>query len=604
MSNAGVYTLISNDGKQDRLLMATDLLSKRLKDITDARMRDGATDPSPTLPDVERTHVMFMNAHFKPFCAMGFEYTKVKATSGSPQLGSDIQFSIPQYGDFFHDMCLHVKLKQPTMTATASSDSDKPLMRWASYPGERLCSRVQFEVSGNPLDEYTSVSTNLHRELEVPSFKRDAWDRCMGQEVPESGFLDQPNWARSGVAPSAISHRSLVKTVSGNQTPTGQKSQSVSGDLELFIPMLLWFSRDSRLSIPSVAIPYGQRFINIKLAEQNELVGLVPRGASTFASPGGTLDTSSNLIRTIELYVNNIFVMSEIHDLFIKRVGFTLIRAHREHIATLNTNSNEILLNSLKWPTESLAIGCKLSDYVSSDSTLRATHLDKWNKFSKITKTTRQDTGFNTKQARSLTQSAGDAAAMAISGAGALTGPTGTDFVNEVSVGDTLVVVTAAGTFYFDVAAVGSATTLTVTSGLTAVTAASVTSFSLLKSTPRTMTVDVPTRLIDSVSIVAHGTNLYNDFPQQFFNSYLPYQYGGTQIQAPEDSGVMFVTFSLYPGTYQPSGHINISRSREFYFKYSSSVIDSNNLTQLNVSARAINFLVVSDGSAVLRYST
>jgi hypothetical protein len=223
MSNAGIFTLISNDGKQDSLLMATQLLSSRLDAITKQRKKMGEVDPTPMLVDIEKTHVLFMSAQFKPFAAIGFEYSKVSINSGQASLGGHVQFSIPQFGDFFHDIVLHVKLSQPTLSATASGASDQPAMRWCSYPGERLCKRVQMQVNGNSLDEYANYTYNLKRELQVGPHKALSWNRCMGQEIPESGFLDQPNWAASGVAPSALTHRSLVQTVSGNQTPTGQK---------------------------------------------------------------------------------------------------------------------------------------------------------------------------------------------------------------------------------------------------------------------------------------------------------------------------------------------------------------------------------------------
>ena len=64
------------------------------------------------------------------------------------------------------------------------------------------------------------------------------------------------------------------------------------------------------------------------------------------------------------------------------------------------------------------------------------------------------------------------------------------------------------------------------------------------------------------------------------------------------------INFALYPGTYQPSGHINISRAREFMLRYTSSFISASNVVQLLITAIAINFLLISDGSANLRYST
>ena len=67
MSAAGIYQLLTNDGKQDQMLMATELLNKRLREIKRLRCKHPAIhDPTPTLIDIERTHILYMNAHFKP----------------------------------------------------------------------------------------------------------------------------------------------------------------------------------------------------------------------------------------------------------------------------------------------------------------------------------------------------------------------------------------------------------------------------------------------------------------------------------------------------------------------------------------------------------
>ena len=105
MSTGGIFNLITNDGKQDRMLMASELLSQRLAEIKASRAN--MDNPNPTLSDIERTHILFMNAHFKPFAAMAYEYNKVVANN--PTLGSKVQFSIPQFGDFFSDMVVYVK---------------------------------------------------------------------------------------------------------------------------------------------------------------------------------------------------------------------------------------------------------------------------------------------------------------------------------------------------------------------------------------------------------------------------------------------------------------------------------------------------------------
>jgi hypothetical protein len=362
------------------------------------------------------------------------------------------------------------------------------------------------------------------------------------------------------------------------------------------------FNEDPRLSVPSVAIPFGQRYIEIDLAEQTELVNYYPRGAGTWASPGGAVAASASPVRTIELYINNIFVNPDVHDVFIKRIGFTLIRVHRQQIVSCNTATGSALLQQLKWPIESLTIGMKLKDYNSADATLRATHLDKWHAFTQVNNTSRADAGFNSLKVLTMTQ--GTIASATLSAAGVLTG-VATAFDTEVAVGDSIIVSTSAASFTYSVAIVTSATVIQFSAELcTARTATEIVSIGLLKATPRTSTIAVKVPLVNTISIKVHGTSYYTDFPVAFFNAYIPYHYGGTNISSPSDSGLMFIPFCLYPGSYQPSGHLNLSRAREFYLEWASSVISSSVEGLFHVSASAINFLLISDGSAVLRYST
>ena len=597
MATGGIFTIITNDGKQDRMLMATALLHERLRRISAAKGGD-----MPSLLDIEKTHVLFTNAHFKPFAAIGFEYNRVRASAGSVKLGSKVQFSIPQFGDFFHDIACHVVLTQPTLTSTAgTASSNQPLMRWCNFPGERLLARVQQEVNGNPLDEYTYHATNMHREFRVAPNKLLSWKRCVGQEVAEKGWVKQPNGSGSGVASNDVKHRVQANVDTGDQTPTGQKV----GNLELFIPLLFWYNKDVRLAVPSVAIPYGQRFINLELASADDLVGLVPRGSGTYAAPNGSLSEPDV---TIELYINNIFVNPEIHKIYIKRIGFSLIRVHRQQIYHASKASDEVLLSQMKWPIEYLYVGMKVRDYHSSSTqATKYEHLDKWNMFSSVSDET-YSTNENAASNSVLTEADGivtlGVAAPSAGGVSALTG-TATLQV-DVNVGDTLLI---NGVYYVvETGAVLGAAVTGVSVYATALVAVdtAVAAAALLVVAARNLSVvsQKCTPTMKTLSVKAHGITLYDDFQSKFFNSYTTYHFGGPNINAPEDCGLLFVPFCLYPGTYQPSGHINVSRAREFYINYTSDEINSSNEGTLVVIASAINFLLISDGSAVLRYST
>jgi hypothetical protein len=163
---------------------------------------------------------------------------------------------------FFHDIAAHVIMAQPTVTSTATYVDDAPAMRWCSFPGERLFQRVQQEVNGNPLDEYSFHAVNFHREYRVAPNKLAGWNRCVGQDDAVNGYVRQADWANNGVNINSIAGTSVttaggtaaltaegrvrVAVETGNQCPTSQKSTS----LELFIPLLFWYNKDVRLAVP------------------------------------------------------------------------------------------------------------------------------------------------------------------------------------------------------------------------------------------------------------------------------------------------------------------------------------------------------------------
>ncbi len=286
MSAGGVFKLIANDGKADRMIMATELLNQRIKDIMCMRTQQGFPDVTPTLRDIEATHILFVNAHFKPFCAIGFEYNKCRTNSGVPQFGSTVQFSIPQFGDFFSDMVAHTMLSPaqatlgsiPTFgtgsgqvqpitltnlsfnaTSQVSGAIDTPVagtytkytqefvdstgnvlttgtparnyVRYAEYVGERLFKQVAFEVNGNPLDQYTAEAMFYHRKFKLAPNKVVGWKRLVGQEVPVEAYSDlltfAPYGSTQGAGPWNSANLNLIN-VAGSAAPGAPVSPAVS----------------------------------------------------------------------------------------------------------------------------------------------------------------------------------------------------------------------------------------------------------------------------------------------------------------------------------------------------------------------------------------
>ena len=119
MSTGGLFKLLTNDGIQDKLLMATGYLSERLKLIERINCQNEAKSSKnsylkldrswvPTVNMISKTHTIFTNGSFKPFVACGFEYNKLNEAA---RFGTSTKFTMNQFGDFINDCILHVKFQ-------------------------------------------------------------------------------------------------------------------------------------------------------------------------------------------------------------------------------------------------------------------------------------------------------------------------------------------------------------------------------------------------------------------------------------------------------------------------------------------------------------
>jgi hypothetical protein len=228
------------------------------------------------------------------------------------------------------------------------------------------------------------------------------------------------------------------------------------------------------------------------------------------------------------------------HDIYIKRIGFSLIRVYRFQSNREAVATDNVLLSQLKWPIETMFIGLRPVQNISSSNIFQ------WRDWHNLNLLTEQ-----------IIQQSATATA-------------------EVVIDDT--VPFNAGTGKTKVANSSQA-------------------FNHINY-PQ------PTQVIQTLQLQAHGINIYQQYAFNFYRDYQSYIYGGVNIITPQDTGAMMMNFCLYPGTYQPSGHINVSRAREFYLQFTSTYCGSGTQCDLLVLAIALNFLLISDGSAVLRYST
>lgn len=589
MSTGGIFKLITNVGVQDKLLMASEYLDERLRKIYEKNIKNKDDvgkamknlselnlDLSfiPDVNEIEKSHVTFVNSSYKPFIASGFEYNKVQST-GLVNFGSDIHFNIPQFGEFFNDMVVHIRLNN--LSAVDSRDR----VRYAALLGHKLLPKVSFKINGNPLDTYTTDDYNAYYQFHVPSHKKTGWLRNIGQELPVLGHITSD--------PTYDFQREYKWFGMGNQT-----FKQSHGVVDLWIPIIFWF-KELRNSVPNLIIPHGQTELSVTLANVVDIVG--------FADYGGGGAYKNPTIDICELYVNNIYLHKGIYDIFIKKFGFSLIRTHGHHKASITKSEGSVLLNNLRWPIETLYIAFRprenlsLSQYWQKSSVLALNNV----KVPVIAKNTATVTSgsvtASTTNTASLLQSSGPALSLTDDVYNGydfvITGGRGYNSNNDLQ------------NRYIVSDYVGGTTTVTITGVWNGDTPDTTTTFDLF--TPE-LAINVAkfyteTPSVNKLELRAHDIIIYRETIESFYNSYLPLRYG-KMMNTPQDPGWYMMNFNFYTGEHQPSGHVNVSRAREFYLRYTSTFISQSNRTDLIVLADALNFLLVKDGSAILRYAT
>jgi hypothetical protein len=501
MSQAGPFHILTLDDRYDKYFTASEFLHKRLYDIAIERKARGG---KPSITDIEQTHIFYMHGIYRPFVAVACEYMHVKHSGGNNVLGSGgniIEFKFPNYGHFTSDIVFHVKFADVGSVSQINNVSNtNPRYYFTNYPGIRLFRRVSFCSSEYTIDDYTSDDVNFINKFEIGADQRVGWDRSMGQQE-----------LRCAEYSSIQGHTGVFFYKEGMQS-----ANLFHGGNHLWIPGHFWFCKDASQALLNGFLPNSQRIIKVELAALNEIIQSCDRDGNSIPLPINKLNMQ------IELYVNNIWINSEVYDVLSAHVGFSLIRVHRRQVKILNSAQNLVLMDQLKYPTEFMYIGIR--DLANAKSFLH------WNLFG-----------------RALVRSDNNR----------LLAPAMHWNIN---------------------------------------------SWELVCRAATEVTTLEP--IVESITITAHGIDLYPPLPVSFFNSYLPQRFfHNTGIVCADDSSAMLISFCLYPGMFNPSGYYNLSTARELYICYSSTKINPFTPAELIVSVSSPNFLIRNGDKCELRYA-
>lgn len=521
MSRGGPFTHITNQGIQDKILMAMDQLKQRIYEIGQRNLEIMMTDKRnegkskeellqqqkdwmPTLAAIEQTHIVYINSSFKPFVSIAHEYSRTEP-QGKPELSTSttkFHFTLPIIGEFINDAVLHIKLNN----FAAVSALDK--VRYAEWLGHKIIKTVRFRIQNHVFDEYGTDEYTAYYQYKVPQHKEIGYKRCVGQEIPNQAFLT--------AEPTTDEFREYRWFGDGPQT-----FKQTHSDVELWIPMLFWF-KDIQTSIPNFLLPKNETDIEIELESYSNLVAYSDNGGGGSFTPPNIADCA--------MYLNHLYVPPSISKIFVAKYSFQLIRVHRmqqrSNPPELTQSEGSYRLHDIKWPVECLYVGFRPKSNLS--------HTHKWHRNTQITET-------------GIYVPVSDSQATPPP-------PPGLKFNQAV--------------YYTEV------------------------------------------DCVSKLRLTAHDHDLYPSISPTFYNAYIPLQHGDF-LKTPSAKGWYMFNFNVKPGQYQPSGHFNVSRSRELYLHWTSAldtnsnyIIRSANPVELLVMADCINFLMFMNGTAALKYST
>jgi hypothetical protein len=370
MSVGGAFRIQNNVGLVDDLLMARSKLNTVLRTIGARRLAtmrslpENAGKPDkllmdtdnswmPTLDEVEKTHIVFVNSTFKPFVSLSSEYSKTAPIGGNPKLGNVLRFTLPILGAFVNDCMIYIKLDN----FRALDPRDK--VRYPEFLGHRLFKSTTFLVNNVPLETYGPEKYNIHWQFKVPPGKEEGYLRNIGQEVPKQGFL---------TADPAIDEVREYRYF-GHGPQTFKTTQT---SVELQIPLLTWF-KDIQTSLPNFLFPYGSAVIEIELEDEANLVSY-----ANYSNNTGQIYTPP-VITDSALFCNHIFLTPEILKIFVSKFNFQLIRVTcSQRIKQLKESHGRILLNKMRFPVETL--------YVAFRPTVNTADTQRWHRNTVITK--------------------------------------------------------------------------------------------------------------------------------------------------------------------------------------------------------------------------
>ncbi|MAE21784.1 MAG: hypothetical protein CMK92_05070 [Pseudomonas sp.] len=294
------------------------------------------------ISSLSKNFVMPVHREFKPSMGVSMEYVYSQINGGALNFGSQATFKLPAAGHFITDCAIRVRIG----SISAINDGDR--VRWTTLLGHRLFREVAFHVNGNELDRYTTEDMNHHLQYNVPSGKRTAYLRAIGQETPHEGYVVAD--------PAKDNHREKISICDGNQT-----FKHTHGEIELIVPLRFWFN-ELRDALPNCALSRQSCTVTVDIENVVNLIA--------FADYVGDGSYTQPTIKSMELISGHVTVTEEVAKLYQTRMGVQLVPIHQQQTLVMSPNEGmaNIQLDS-KYAVESLIVAARPTENETNTQT-------------------------------------------------------------------------------------------------------------------------------------------------------------------------------------------------------------------------------------------
>jgi hypothetical protein len=354
-ATTGIFLQAQRDIRYDGLFFLNTRLRERLAEIKQGRINSKQDNIQPFISDISKTHINYLTSSFRPHVKTTSVYS-VSRSKGTTCIDNNtntkLNFSVQSVGSFTSDMAIRIKFNN--LGSQNASDS-APYYRLCSKPGIRLFENVKFKSKGTVLEEYSYYAQLFKDKCLITKDQEESWNNSIGQDVPKKV--------------KAFNTRGFVQYMeysNGFQTP-----KTFHENIELVIPLNFFFTNDPSTALYNKLIPESRREVEVTLAKLSDIVQCLDRT---------TLEPIALPIESLEfeavLFTNNLYVNSEIDDIYASRINYRTVKVKKEYTKTLISESGTIPLSHLKGPIETLYVGFR-------DKT-NSSDFDNWHQFGKV----------------------------------------------------------------------------------------------------------------------------------------------------------------------------------------------------------------------------